>query len=80
MAYGSVALRINTDCPSCRQPLPLNGIADSVLCSHCNQPLKTPPDFWRKILEDEVPHGVGLAEGEEYHLNLHLSSYSPSMC
>jgi len=56
--------------------LPLNGAAQSVLCSHCTQILKTPPEFWQKVLGADLPDGVGLKEGKKQDHPHKLKSYA----
>lgn len=54
----------STSCPRCRQPIPLNGASDSVLCGSCQTPMETSPSFWQSILADEMPTITQLPEKE----------------
>ena len=76
MAYIGVAIRMSTTCPKCSQPLPINGVVDSILCSQCAHAVQAAPEFWQTFLQDQIPHGAGLPEGEEHRLEIRSSKYS----
>ena len=63
-AFASFAVSASTACTSCKQPLPLNGATESVLCDACRTPVATPAALWKEILAEALDETAALAEGE----------------
>lgn len=56
--FAFLAVTASTTCTKCKQPLPLNGATESVLCDACRTPIATPASFWKDVLGealDELP-------------------------
>lgn len=58
MSFIGVAFELSTSCPTCKHPLPLNGVSESVLCDGCRTPFQTPPSLWQSLLSDAAIEGI----------------------
>ncbi len=63
MPLTSVMYELSTDCPKCRNPVPLNGATESVLCASCQAPLATPPELWQTVLGEATGEALAMEEG-----------------
>ena len=64
MSLASVMYELSIGCPSCKQPLPINGATESVLCARCHTTVETPPELFRTALGEPTATAIGYAEGE----------------
>src|SRR5690606_38199450 len=63
-AFASLAISASTACTSCKQPLPLNGATESVLCDACRTPVATSPELWKDVLAEALDEVAALSDGE----------------
>lgn len=64
MSLASVTFELAGECPKCKQPLPINGAAESVHCSSCQHTVPTPPEFWTSTLGEATGEALGFEEQE----------------
>lgn len=64
MALRGVCFEIATKCPSCSEPLALNGANESVLCASCQKVVSVPPEIWQSILGDSISEALGMGEDD----------------
>lgn len=76
MPLASVMYAFSADCPKCRQPVPLNGASEAVLCGSCQTPMQTPPELWRTILGEATGVSLGMAEGDGQNTTMMLSNWA----
>lgn len=59
-------IEINISCPSCDNPVPLNGPLETAHCEHCQSDIEIPHDYWTDIfkdIEEESRHELAIGEG-----------------
>lgn len=59
-----VHFEVSWQCPSCKQPLLVNGVTESMHCGACQSVVATPPDFWRDILGDALGYALDWEDGQ----------------
>ncbi|WP_437717582.1 hypothetical protein WMF45_14960 [Sorangium sp. So ce448] len=60
----SVAVRIETECGTCRMPMPINTLAREVGCPSCGRPTEVSDDVWQALLRDPVYDGPRMLANE----------------
>ena len=64
MPVSSVQVQLLVMCTECGASTPVNGVADSVLCSTCQHPIQLTQHNWLGLLDDFVEQGLLGTEGE----------------
>ncbi|WP_437299642.1 hypothetical protein [Sorangium sp. So ce426] len=60
----SVAVRIETECGTCRMPMPVNTLAREVGCPSCGRSTEVSDDVWQALLRDPVYDGPRMLANE----------------
>ncbi|WP_437959799.1 hypothetical protein WME76_09240 [Sorangium sp. So ce119] len=60
----SVAVRIETECGTCRMTMPINTLAREVGCPSCGRPTAVSDDLWQALLRDAVYEGPKMLQNE----------------
>ncbi|WP_438028937.1 hypothetical protein [Sorangium sp. So ce233] len=60
----SVAVRIETECGTCRMPMPVNTLAREVGCQSCGRPTALGAALWQALLRDPVYDGPRMLRNE----------------
>ncbi|WP_437555703.1 hypothetical protein WME97_14170 [Sorangium sp. So ce367] len=60
----SVAVRIETECGTCRMPIPVNTLAREVGCPSCGRSAQVSGDIWQALLRDPVYDGPRMLRNE----------------
>ncbi|WP_437986098.1 hypothetical protein [Sorangium sp. So ce117] len=60
----SVAVKIETECGTCRMPMPVNTLAREVGCPSCGRPAALGVDLWQALLRDPLYNGPRLLPNE----------------
>ncbi len=60
MALISVGLTFTSECPHCRNPLPINQASEITLCANCNQNVSTPADLWEYLVAKRINESIAM--------------------
>ncbi|AUX22455.1 uncharacterized protein SOCEGT47_029580 [Sorangium cellulosum] len=60
----SVAVKVETECGTCRLPMPVNTLAREVSCASCGRPTEIGGDLWQALLRDPLYNGPRLLANE----------------
>ncbi|WP_437692052.1 hypothetical protein [Sorangium sp. So ce176] len=60
----SVAVKVETECGTCRMPMPVNTLAREVGCPSCGRPTPVDGDVWQALLRDPVYEGPRMLRNE----------------
>ncbi|WP_437878079.1 hypothetical protein [Sorangium sp. So ce513] len=60
----SVAVKIETECGTCRMPVPVNTLAREVGCQSCGRPTVIGGEVWQALLRDPVYEGPKMLRNE----------------
>ncbi|MGK3981861.1 hypothetical protein WME99_02435 [Sorangium sp. So ce136] len=60
----SVAVKVETECGTCRMPMPVNTLAREVGCPSCGRPTAIGGDLWQALLRDPVYDGPKMLRNE----------------
>ncbi|WP_437916061.1 hypothetical protein WME73_14470 [Sorangium sp. So ce302] len=60
----SVAVRLETECGTCRMPMPVNTLAREVGCPSCGRRTEVSDDVWQALLRDPVYDGPRMLANE----------------
>jgi hypothetical protein len=60
----SVAVKIETECGTCKMPMPVNTLAREVGCQSCGRPTEVSDDVWQALLRDPVYDGPRMLRNE----------------
>ncbi|WP_438019744.1 hypothetical protein WMF18_12050 [Sorangium sp. So ce315] len=60
----SVAVKVETECGTCRMPMPVNTLAGRVSCPTCCRPTSIGVDVWQALLRDPLYNGPRLLPKE----------------
>ena len=75
MSLTSVMYELASECPKCKQPLPLNGATESVHCGACQSVVETPVALWRTILGEATGEAAGMSEGTGQNSTMMLGGF-----
>ncbi|KYF54726.1 hypothetical protein BE08_09310 [Sorangium cellulosum] len=53
----SVAVKVETECGTCRLPMPVNTLAREVSCASCGRPAALADDLWKALLRHPIHDG-----------------------
>ncbi|WP_437959794.1 hypothetical protein WME76_09210 [Sorangium sp. So ce119] len=60
----SVAVKVETECGTCRMPMPVNTLAREVGCQSCGRPTAIGGDLWQALFRDPVYEGPKMLQNE----------------
>ncbi|MGK3995186.1 hypothetical protein [Sorangium sp. So ce1024] len=60
----SVAVKVETECGTCRTRMPVNTLAREVGCQSCGRPTGVSDDLWQALLRDAVYEGPKMLQNE----------------
>jgi Zn finger protein HypA/HybF involved in hydrogenase expression len=60
----SVAVKVETECGTCRMPMPVNTLAHEVGCPSCGRPMGVSGDLWQALLRDAIYEGPKMLQNE----------------
>ncbi|WP_437736757.1 hypothetical protein [Sorangium sp. So ce1335] len=60
----SVAVRVETECGTCRMPMPVNTLAREVGCQSCGRPTAIEGDLWQALFRDPIYEGPKMLQNE----------------
>lgn len=72
-ALAFLSITASTACTACKQPLPLNGATESVLCDGCRTAVPTSALFWKEVLGDALDGLPSLKDGEAQRSTMMLA-------
>ncbi|WP_437746043.1 hypothetical protein WMF39_14175 [Sorangium sp. So ce1504] len=61
----SVAVRVETECGTCRMPMPVNTLAREVGCQSCGRPNVIEGELWQALFREPLYRGPGLLVNED---------------
>ncbi len=56
-----LCVELMAECGGCRQPVAVNALVTSVLCSRCSKPVSLPVERWKSLLEDVIAKAPKMA-------------------
>lgn len=60
----SVAVKVHTECGTCRLPMPVNTLASEVSCASCGRPTTVAADLWKALLRHPTYDGPKMLPNE----------------
>ncbi|MGK4005306.1 hypothetical protein WMF31_21940 [Sorangium sp. So ce1036] len=60
----SVAMKVHTECGTCRLPMPVNTLAREVSCTSCGRPATVAVDLWQALLRHPTYDGPKMLPNE----------------
>ena len=57
-------IELRTTCQRCGNPLPINAVADRIICKSCNHPTEIDDELWVTLLEDAFAEHASFEENE----------------